>query len=80
MTLLFIRLLKDFVEKNGKGLEVVYIVSGWLKNTPSDHRTRLVSSSKLSGYNSKPGLTLIADILGLFLQVSSTLFVADSSL
>ncbi|KAG2254756.1 DNA polymerase delta subunit 3 isoform X1 [Brassica napus] len=41
-------LLKDFVEKNGKGFEVVYIVSGWLKNTPSDHRTRLVSSSKLS--------------------------------
>ncbi|XP_009106579.1 DNA polymerase delta subunit 3 isoform X1 [Brassica rapa] len=41
-------LLKDFVEKNGKGFEVVYIVSGWLKNTPSDHRTRLVSSSKLA--------------------------------
>ncbi|KAF8103501.1 hypothetical protein N665_0188s0434 [Sinapis alba] len=41
-------LLKDFVEKNEKGLEVVYIVSGWLNNTPSDHRTRLVSSSKLS--------------------------------
>ncbi|CAH8320163.1 unnamed protein product [Eruca vesicaria subsp. sativa] len=41
-------LLKDFVEKNGKGLEVVYIVSGWLKNTPSDHRTRLVSSAKLA--------------------------------
>ncbi|KAJ0231851.1 DNA polymerase delta subunit 3 [Hirschfeldia incana] len=41
-------LLKDFVEKNGKDLEVVYIVSGWLKNTPSNHCTRLISSSKLS--------------------------------
>lgn len=50
MTLFVISLLKDFVEKNGKGLEIVYIVSGWLKNTPSDHLTRLVSSSKLAGY------------------------------
>ncbi|KAG2254755.1 hypothetical protein Bca4012_058283 [Brassica carinata] len=41
-------LLKDFVEKNGKGLEVVYTVSGWLKNTPSDHCTRLISRSKLA--------------------------------
>ncbi|CAA7036966.1 unnamed protein product [Microthlaspi erraticum] len=42
------RLLKDFVEKRGKDLEVVYTVSGWRKNNPSDYHTRLVSSSKLS--------------------------------
>ncbi|VVA95774.1 unnamed protein product [Arabis nemorensis] len=41
------RLLNDFVEKHGKCLEVVYTVSGWLKNKPSDYLTRLVSSSEL---------------------------------
>ncbi|XP_024008316.1 uncharacterized protein LOC18008070 isoform X2 [Eutrema salsugineum] len=41
------RLLKDFVDKHGKDLEVVYNVSGWAKNRPSDYHTRLVSSSKL---------------------------------
>ncbi|KAL1205709.1 hypothetical protein V5N11_001410 [Cardamine amara subsp. amara] len=40
-------LLKDFVEKHGKGLEVVYTVSGWLKNKPSDYHTMFVASSKL---------------------------------
>jgi len=48
-----IRLLKDFVEKHGKGLEVVYIVSGLLKNGPSDYHARLASSTEL------PGLILI---------------------
>ncbi|KAL9862608.1 putative DNA polymerase subunit Cdc27 [Arabidopsis thaliana] len=41
------RLLKDFVEKHGKGLEVVYIVSGLLKNGPSDYHARLASSTEL---------------------------------
>ncbi|KFK42248.1 hypothetical protein AALP_AA2G230500 [Arabis alpina] len=41
------RLLKDFVEKHGKDLEVVYTVSGWLKNSPSNYLTRLISSSEL---------------------------------
>ncbi|EFH64008.1 hypothetical protein ARALYDRAFT_477029 [Arabidopsis lyrata subsp. lyrata] len=41
------RLLKDFVEKQGKGLEVVYIVSGLLKNGPSNYHARLASSTEL---------------------------------
>ncbi|KAG7587525.1 DNA polymerase subunit Cdc27 [Arabidopsis thaliana x Arabidopsis arenosa] len=41
------RLLKDFVEKHEKGLEVVYIVSGLLKNGPSDYHARLASSTEL---------------------------------
>ncbi|XP_010531924.1 PREDICTED: uncharacterized protein LOC104808089 [Tarenaya hassleriana] len=42
------RLLKEFAEKRGNGLEVIYTLSGWLKNSPSDYHIRLVSSSKLS--------------------------------
>ncbi|XP_006302116.2 uncharacterized protein LOC17895735 isoform X1 [Capsella rubella] len=41
------RLLKDFVEKHGKGLEVVYIVSGCLKNGPSNYSAKLASSTEL---------------------------------
>ncbi|XP_010472698.1 PREDICTED: chromatin modification-related protein EAF7-like isoform X2 [Camelina sativa] len=41
------RLLKDFVEKHGKGFEVVYIVSGCLKNRPSDYSVKLASSTQL---------------------------------
>ncbi|XP_010429694.1 PREDICTED: uncharacterized protein LOC104714133 isoform X2 [Camelina sativa] len=40
-------LLKDFVEKHGKGFEVVYIVSGCLKNRPSDYSVKLASSTQL---------------------------------
>nr|GMD90249.1 nucleolin 1 isoform X2 [Ipomoea batatas] len=42
------RLLQEFVEKHGNGLEVVYSLSGWLKNTPSTYHIRIVSSPKLA--------------------------------
>nr|GMD92545.1 nucleolin 1 isoform X2 [Ipomoea batatas] len=44
------RLLHEFVEKHGNGLEVVYSLSGWLKNTPSTYHIRIVSSPKLAGF------------------------------
>ncbi|KAF5948616.1 hypothetical protein HYC85_014573 [Camellia sinensis] len=42
------RLLQEFVEKHGSGFEVVYTLSGWLKNNPSVYHIRLVSGPKLS--------------------------------
>lgn len=42
------RLLQEFVEKNGSQLEVLYSLSGWLKNNPSVYHIKLVLSSKLS--------------------------------
>ncbi|KAI3457615.1 hypothetical protein Pfo_014278 [Paulownia fortunei] len=42
------RLLQEFVEKYGSGLEVIYSLSGWLKNNPSTYHIRLVSKHKLS--------------------------------
>ncbi|KAK2998384.1 hypothetical protein RJ639_022926, partial [Escallonia herrerae] len=42
------RLLQQFAEKHGSELEVVYSVSGWLKNNPSVYHIRLVSRPKLS--------------------------------
>ncbi|GMI90001.1 hypothetical protein like AT1G78650 [Hibiscus trionum] len=42
------RLLAEFVEKHGSGLEVVYSLSGWLKNTPSNYHIQLVTEPKLS--------------------------------
>ncbi|TYH29941.1 hypothetical protein ES288_A01G054000v1 [Gossypium darwinii] len=42
------RLLAEFVEKHGSGLEVVYSLSGWLKNSPSNYHIQLVSRHKLS--------------------------------
>ncbi|GMY12507.1 DNA polymerase delta subunit 3 [Fagus crenata] len=42
------RLLEELVEKHGSGLEVVYTLSGWLKNDPSNYHIRLVSSPKLT--------------------------------
>ncbi|XP_049352978.1 uncharacterized protein LOC125817485 isoform X2 [Solanum verrucosum] len=42
------RLLQEFVEKHGSGLEVVYSLSGWLKDSPSTYHIRLVSSANLS--------------------------------
>lgn len=46
----FSRLLQEFVEKHGNGLEVVYSLSGWLKNTPSTYHIRIVSSPILAGF------------------------------
>lgn len=43
------RLLQEFVEKNGSQLEVIYSVSGWLKNNPEAYHIKLVLGSKLSG-------------------------------
>ncbi|KAK8643726.1 hypothetical protein V6N13_013007 [Hibiscus sabdariffa] len=43
------RLLAEFVEKHGSGLEVVYSLSGWLKNSPSNYHIQLVTEPKLSG-------------------------------
>ncbi|KAK8643725.1 hypothetical protein V6N13_013007 [Hibiscus sabdariffa] len=42
------RLLAEFVEKHGSGLEVVYSLSGWLKNSPSNYHIQLVTEPKLS--------------------------------
>ncbi|KAK6229272.1 hypothetical protein SCA6_018223 [Theobroma cacao] len=42
------RLLAEFVERHGSGLEVVYSLSGWLKNTPSNYHIQLVSGPKLA--------------------------------
>ncbi|XP_027064665.1 uncharacterized protein [Coffea arabica] len=42
------RLLQDFVEKRGTGVEVVYTLSGWLKTDPSVYHIRLVSKPKLT--------------------------------
>ncbi|XP_022941492.1 uncharacterized protein LOC111446774 [Cucurbita moschata] len=41
------RLLQEFVEKHESGLQVVYALSGWLKNDPPSYHIRLVSDSKL---------------------------------
>ncbi|GER33605.1 DNA polymerase delta subunit [Striga asiatica] len=41
-------LLQAFVDKYGNGLEVIYSLSGWLKNNPSAYHIRLVSKDKLS--------------------------------
>ncbi|XP_076940600.1 uncharacterized protein LOC143609846 [Bidens hawaiensis] len=42
------RLLQEFVEKNGSQLEVIYSLSGWLKNNPETYHVKLVLGSKLS--------------------------------
>ncbi|KAF8024227.1 hypothetical protein BT93_F1431 [Corymbia citriodora subsp. variegata] len=42
------RLLQEFVERHGDGLEVVYSLSGWLKDNPSCYHIKLVSASKLA--------------------------------
>ncbi|KAK6777127.1 hypothetical protein RDI58_023844 [Solanum bulbocastanum] len=42
------RLLQEFVEKHGSDLEVVYCLSGWLKDSPSTYHIRLVSSANLA--------------------------------
>ncbi|CAK9151726.1 unnamed protein product [Ilex paraguariensis] len=42
------RLLQEFVEKHGSGIEIVYTLSGWLKNNPSVYHIRLVSRPKLA--------------------------------
>ncbi|XP_038898665.1 uncharacterized protein LOC120086200 [Benincasa hispida] len=41
------RLLQEFVEKHESGLQVVYALSGWLKNDPPSYHIKLVSGSKL---------------------------------
>ncbi|KAI8014309.1 hypothetical protein LOK49_LG05G02740 [Camellia lanceoleosa] len=45
------RLLQEFVEKHGNGFEVVYTLSGWLKNNPSVYHIRLVSGPKIQNPN-----------------------------
>ncbi|KAJ0101022.1 hypothetical protein Patl1_04905 [Pistacia atlantica] len=42
------RLLEEFVEKHGSGLEVVYALSGWLTSSPPSYNIRLVSGPKLA--------------------------------
>ncbi|CAH9135598.1 unnamed protein product [Cuscuta epithymum] len=42
------RLLEEFVEKHINDVEVVYSLSGWLKNNPSAYHVQLVSSSKIA--------------------------------
>ncbi|KAK9070579.1 hypothetical protein SSX86_010981 [Deinandra increscens subsp. villosa] len=42
------RLLQEFVEKNGSQVEVIYSLSGWLKNDPEAYHVKLVLGSRLS--------------------------------
>ncbi|OVA12415.1 DNA polymerase subunit Cdc27 [Macleaya cordata] len=42
------RLLQEFAEKHGSGLEVIYTLSGWLKNNPPIYNIKLVSGPKLA--------------------------------
>ncbi|XP_050371088.1 uncharacterized protein LOC126789071 isoform X2 [Argentina anserina] len=42
------RLLQEFVESHGNGLEVVYTLSGQLKNNPVSYHVRLVSGPQLA--------------------------------
>ncbi|KAK1424063.1 hypothetical protein QVD17_19375 [Tagetes erecta] len=42
------RMLHEFVEKNGSQVEVIYSLSGWLKNNPDAYHVKLVLGSKLS--------------------------------
>ncbi|KAL8507651.1 hypothetical protein ACS0TY_018259 [Phlomoides rotata] len=42
------RLLQEFIEKYGDGFEVIYSLSGWLKNSPTTYHIRLVSKHMLS--------------------------------
>ncbi|KAG6607924.1 hypothetical protein SDJN03_01266, partial [Cucurbita argyrosperma subsp. sororia] len=48
------RLLQEFVEKHESGLQVVYALSGWLKNDPPSYHIRLVSDSKLPVFKTLP--------------------------
>jgi len=41
------RLLQEFVDKNGTDLQVIYSVSGWLKNNPQNYGVKLTSGPKL---------------------------------
>lgn len=42
------RLLKEFVDKHGNELEVVYTLSGWLKNDPQTYCIKLASGLNLA--------------------------------
>nr|XP_043619234.1 DNA polymerase delta subunit 3 [Erigeron canadensis] len=42
------RLLQEFVDNHGSQLEVIYSLSGWLKNNPGAYHVKLVLRSKLS--------------------------------
>ncbi|XP_068643158.1 uncharacterized protein [Aristolochia californica] len=42
------RLLQKFVQEHGSGLEVIYTLSGWLKNNPEIYHVKLVSGFKLA--------------------------------
>lgn len=42
------RLLQEFVDKYGNEVEVIYSLSGWLKNNPKTYHVQLVSKHKLS--------------------------------
>ncbi|XP_057958362.1 uncharacterized protein LOC131151135 [Malania oleifera] len=42
------RLLQEFVEKHGSGLEVAYTLAGWLRTDPPIYHIKLVSGPKLS--------------------------------
>ncbi|KAL3626770.1 hypothetical protein CASFOL_029342 [Castilleja foliolosa] len=42
------RLLQEFVEKYGDGLEVIYSLSGWLKSNPLAYHIKLITKDKLS--------------------------------
>lgn len=49
VALVVFRLLHEFVEKHGNGLEVVYTLAGWLKNDPPVYHIKLVSEHEFAG-------------------------------
>ncbi|KAI4333538.1 hypothetical protein L6164_018330 [Bauhinia variegata] len=42
------RLLQEFVQKHGNGLEVIYTLAGWLKSSPPSYHIKLVTGPKLA--------------------------------
>ncbi|KAG9448190.1 hypothetical protein H6P81_014318 [Aristolochia fimbriata] len=42
------RLLQKFIQEHGSGIEVIYTLSGWLRNNPEIYRVKLVSGLKLA--------------------------------
>lgn len=49
------RLLQEFVEEHGSGLEVIYTLSGYLKDSPQIYHISLVSGLKLAEVKQKFG-------------------------
>ncbi|KAK4344585.1 hypothetical protein RND71_034761 [Anisodus tanguticus] len=63
------RLLQEFVEKHGDGLEVVYSLSGWMKDNPSTYHIRLVST---------PNLAVLWQVVATIIKAQAANFYAEA--